>query len=280
MDPITRGSHLPSGCLSTSVYRPSWAKSTSRIVRVPGEQPDAADAPVHGLALVEEVIDVHSLVGTVETAHADVDYPGPYGAAVIEGELGLGAQRTHACWRLARSSRRLLCGAERPQKLSIDTRGGGHERRPRPSCPAELVRPSSSGPAPILRAGPAGPKSSTRSTWAATRTTAPDSRAMRAPAATSMGLARPRTAADARPAPTLARHSADEPRMRVAHPCRPRRSTSPVMPSQGTVPASSVSTTPPARLVSRRQRTGPSPGTGPWPSPPVRAAAPPGRGRR
>jgi hypothetical protein len=38
MDPITRGSYVPSLCLSTSVYRPSWALPAGQLLGLAVEQ--------------------------------------------------------------------------------------------------------------------------------------------------------------------------------------------------------------------------------------------------
>src|SRR5665647_2120276 len=47
------------------------------------EQPDSGNAPVKGLALVHQLVEIRSLVSAVETAHSDVHDSGPHPRTVI-----------------------------------------------------------------------------------------------------------------------------------------------------------------------------------------------------
>jgi len=51
---------------------------------------DAADAPVEGLAVLHEAVEVHRLVGPVEAADAEVHDPGGHAGPVVRGHRQAG----------------------------------------------------------------------------------------------------------------------------------------------------------------------------------------------
>ena len=65
------------------MYSPSWAASTSFILRSDGSTPTPQMPQLPGQALLEEPVDVHRLMGAVEATDTEMHYPDADFAPVI-----------------------------------------------------------------------------------------------------------------------------------------------------------------------------------------------------